>query len=98
MTPIRVLLFELGSIQVYHTGEYVGNTPSGVFWQCLKAQRAYGPFPTLSQAMSHLAMYSYNVVYDPNVKQVQDVIGSDQVTNVIMVDFRIKRRIFVGRA
>lgn len=80
-----VLIFELGSLQVYHyqtPEETAANKPySSVYWQDRDTKQVYGPFPSVYEAMSH---YTWN-------KSVEK--GNQNTGKVIRVDFKTKKKL-----
>lgn len=84
MTPI--LLLNLGPLQVYHylTPEEVlqKTNPYKIFWQDTQAMKAFGPFLTIADAMTHYTTIMSAGKLTPAVPD-----------NLIYVDFKAKRRI-----
>ncbi len=80
-----ILLFELGSRQVFHfpsPEELTRNLmPSEIYWQDTNTRRTYGPFPSLMVTMTHFTYVSAQLKAGPNAKG-----------NVISVDFKNKKR------
>lgn len=85
-----VLLFQLGSLQVYHfqtPEEITRNDPyKDVYWQDVSTRRTYGPFKSINEAMIH---YTWLIA-----TQKTDAKGS--IGNVIYMDFKNKKRVIVG--
>lgn len=82
---IAEILLEIGTLKVFHYAtleEINAKTPyKSVFWQEGTSGGSWGPFPSIHEALAHHNVTKANKVYVP------------APTNVISVDFKLKKRI-----
>lgn len=89
---VSILLFELGTVQVFTTmttdEALAGLETKDVFWQDKVSKHTYGPFKDVYSCMVH-----YTEVI---AMQKTPIIGEEFRAPVIYVDFQNKRRIIYG--
>lgn len=84
---VAYLLFELGSVQVYHRqtaeAQVALESPNQVYWQNTVTRQNYGPFISVVTAMKHYADF----IAQPKV------LDTEGLKNIIYVDFIQKKRV-----
>lgn len=87
-----VLLFQIGTVQVfcYQTESDMlwGRPPEEVYWQDTASKNSFGPFNSISAAMTH---YTSQVAAGVGLSVVSS--SPTKSDNVIYVDFRQKKRV-----